>query len=94
MRRPKAGLPEFVAAEELLRFDAMWWTAQSDHLLITLVDDSDLSEMWMVNLEDQSVKPKSFRFPLAGTRNSKVRLYMYGIGTTTRGEHIWSGSPR
>lgn len=77
------GIPEFVAAEEIMRFDAMWWPAQSDHLLITRVDDSDLSEMWIGNLEDQSVKPKSFRFPLAGNPNSRVRLYVYGIDSGT-----------
>jgi dipeptidyl-peptidase-4 len=75
------GIPEFVAAEEILRFDAMWWTAKSDHLLITRVDNSDLSEMWIGNLEDQSVKPKSVRLPLAGNQNSRVRLYMYGINS-------------
>ena len=77
------GIPEFVAAEEIMRSNAMWWTAQSNHLLITRVEYFNLSEMWIGNLEDQSVKPKSIRFPLAGSSDSRVQLYVYGIDSGT-----------
>lgn len=68
------GLADFVAAEEHSRMHGMWWSPNSDGLLIEVSDDKDVAEWWIANPAVPGSQPRSQRYPAAGTKNADVNL--------------------
>jgi dipeptidyl-peptidase-4 len=75
---PKAsigyGTPEFVAQEEMDRFDGMWWSPDSRSLAIEEVDSQPVETFHLMDLLHPESEPESVPYPRAGTNNAKVRL--------------------
>lgn len=67
------GLAEYIAAEELRRFEGMWWSADGRQLAIARVDERRVEEVVIAPLRSGG-QVERHRYPRAGTPNAEVRL--------------------
>jgi dipeptidyl-peptidase-4 len=80
------GLAEFVAQEEMSRFEGYWWSPDGKTLAY---QETREEEVELLNIADPyrpEVPPDSFRYPRAGRNNAKVRL---GLMPSDGGETRW-----
>ncbi len=68
------GLAEFVASEELDRFDGAWWSPDSATLLYEESDTSGVEPHFIADPAHPERPPSAFRYPRAGTANARLRL--------------------
>ncbi|WUX92375.1 prolyl oligopeptidase family serine peptidase [Streptomyces sp. NBC_01423] len=73
------GLAEFIAAEEMHRFQGFWWSPDSDRLLVARVDDSPVRRWWIADPAHPDRKPAEVAYPAAGTPNAVVGLHVVGL---------------
>jgi dipeptidyl-peptidase-4 len=73
------GLAEFVAAEEMERVRGFWWSPDGTRVAATRVDESNVTELWIHDAVEPASRPRSVRFPLAGTANADVSLWILGL---------------
>ena len=78
------GSAEFVAAEEMERTRGHWWSPDGKHLAVARVDVGPV-ELWhLADLAEPGSPPTSMRYPVAGTANAIVGLWVFGLdGTAT-----------
>jgi dipeptidyl-peptidase 4 len=80
------GLAEFVAQEEMDRFDGLWWSPDGRFLAY---EESDTREVETFTIQD-AARPEqpanTFPYPRPGKANAKVRL---GIVSTAGGPTTW-----
>ena len=70
----KIGLAEFVAGEEMDRYDGFWWAPDSQHVLFESFDTAD-EPTWNISDPADPEKPDAGRrYPRALTRNADVYL--------------------
>ena len=68
------GLPEFVAAEELGRYEGFWWSPDGDRLLVSRVDTSNVQPAYIDDPNEPSKPSRMVRYPFAGSPNAEVTL--------------------
>jgi len=68
------GLAEYVAAEELARFEGMWWSWEGAHLAFAHVDEREIPLTYMAHLGEADATHESHRYPYAGGPNARVSL--------------------
>jgi dipeptidyl-peptidase-4 len=68
------GLAEFVAQEEMARFDGYWWSPQSDRLAFTEVDEREVERFGIGDPAHPEQPPVRVPYPRAGRANARVRL--------------------
>jgi dipeptidyl-peptidase-4 len=68
------GLAEFVAAEELDRYDGMWWSRDGWHLAFAHVDERHLPTFTISHLGAAAPHDEEHRYPFAGGPNARVTL--------------------
>jgi dipeptidyl-peptidase-4 len=68
------GRPDFIAAEELGRFEGMWWSPDCRRLLVQLTDASPLSSWTIPRPAEPAATPQTVRYPAAGGPNARVSL--------------------
>ena len=75
------GLPEFVAQEEMHRFEGYWWSPDSRSIAFTRVDDAEVavSHRHEVSADGITVVPQ--RYPFAGAANADVRLALCDVAS-------------
>lgn len=87
------GLAEFVAGEEMDRYQGFWWSPDSDALLVEHADASDEPVWYISDPANPQVAPKPRRYPQALTRNARVGLAMVSLDREGRpfrvGEVDW-----
>lgn len=88
----KWGEPDFIAAEELSRYEGLWWAPDSQRLLIERTDESEVVEVYISNPAGFSDKPKKITYPFAGTKNAKVSLEVFDISGQQLGSISWDTS--
>ena len=66
------GLPEFIAQEEMHRYEGYWWSPSSDAIAFIRVDETpvEISERYEIEADSFSVFAQ--RYPFAGTPNADV----------------------
>ncbi|NMM99249.1 alpha/beta hydrolase family protein [Bifidobacterium olomucense] len=70
----KIGLAEFVAGEEMNRYDGFWWAPDSEHVLFESFDTAD-EQVWHLSDPANPLAPAAARrYPAALTRNADVYL--------------------
>ena len=75
----KIGLAEFVAGEEMDRYDGFWWAPDSQHVLFESFDTAD-EPTWYISDPADPEKPDSGRrYPRALTRNADVYLTVIAL---------------
>jgi dipeptidyl-peptidase-4 len=68
------GLAEYVAAEELERFDGLWWSADSRHVAYAHVDERAIPPFPITHLGDEVPAYEEHHYPFAGGPNAAVTL--------------------
>ena len=70
----KIGLAEFVAGEEMDRYDGFWWAPDSRHVLFESFDTADEPTWYISDPADPEKPAAGRRYPRALTRNADVYL--------------------
>ena len=73
-----SGLAEFVAAEELDRFDGAWWSADARHIAFARVDERAIPPFTIAHA-DGSGPDEVHHYPFAGGPNAQVSLRIGSI---------------
>jgi dipeptidyl-peptidase 4 len=73
------GLAEFVAAEDMNRTRGHWWAPDGDRLAVARVDNGPVQEWYLADPADPGTPPTSIRYPMAGTTNAEVTLWILGL---------------
>ncbi|MGV9269873.1 prolyl oligopeptidase family serine peptidase [Kitasatospora sp. NPDC003701] len=73
------GVPDHVAAESMHRTRAYWWSPDGTRLLVARVDNSPLSRLHLADPADPARPPRVLRYPLAGTANADVSLWLLDL---------------
>jgi dipeptidyl-peptidase-4 len=73
------GLAEFVAAEEMGRDRGYWWSPEGDRLLVARVDNTPVQRWYISDPADPGVPPAVLRYPVAGTANAEVTLWLVDL---------------
>ncbi|BDR53948.1 Xaa-Pro dipeptidase [Bombiscardovia apis] len=77
----KLGLAEFVAGEEMDRYEGFWWSPQSDALLVEAFDASAEPVWYLSDPANPSQPAAARRYPQALTANAKVGLFLVKLKT-------------
>ncbi|MER5355584.1 prolyl oligopeptidase family serine peptidase [Kitasatospora sp. NPDC002551] len=73
------GVAEYVAAEEMDRTRAHWWSPDGTRLLVARVDERPVTRLHLADPADPARPPRVIRYPLAGTANAEVTLWLLGL---------------
>lgn len=83
------GLAEFVAGEEMDRYQGFWWSPDSRALLVEHTDSSDEPIWYISDPANPQVGPRARRYPQALTSNARVGLSLVLLGQDDA--HPWVG---
>lgn len=75
-----SGLAEYVAAEELDRFEGMWWSHDSRQIAFAHVDERRVPRFLISHLGDAAPLHEEHRYPFAGGPNATVSLRIADAG--------------
>ncbi len=75
------GIADFIAQEEMHRFEGYWWSPDSRLIAFTRVDESPVPESLRFEIEAQAVNAVPQRYPYAGGANVDVRLLVMDAAT-------------
>ena len=70
------GLADYAAAEELDRFDGMWWSNDGDALAFAHVDERNVPPFAIAHLGAERPEHEEHRYPFAGGPNAQVSLWV------------------
>ncbi|MFM2070629.1 MAG: hypothetical protein RLZZ623_892 [Actinomycetota bacterium] len=73
------GSADFIAAEEMHRFQGYWWSPRGTAIAACRVDVSDVSTWYIGDPGDPRRKPSVVRYPAAGTANPDVTLHVLAL---------------
>ncbi|MEE1784270.1 prolyl oligopeptidase family serine peptidase [Streptomyces sp. SP17BM10] len=73
------GVAEHVATEEMYRSRAHWWSPDGTALLVARVDEREVTRLHLADPADPARPPRAIRYPLAGTANADVSLWLLGL---------------
>ena len=73
------GTAEFIAQEEIQRFTGQWWSPDAKRLAYTRVDEGPVSVVPRIAVGKDRIEVVRDRFPLAGTTNANVRLFVRAV---------------
>ena len=82
------GLAEHVAAEEMQRPDGLWWAPDGSRVLVARVDESAVRLWWYADPAHPERRPVAKRYPVAGTANAEVSLWVVDLDGERR-EVVW-----
>ena len=77
------GIADFLAQEEMHRFDGHWWREDESQVAFTRVDVSAVQASQRFEANDQGLKVIEQRYPFAGEANPVVGLGLYEVATAT-----------
>ncbi len=78
------GVAEFVAQEEMHRFRGHWWSPDDTRIAVARVDESPVAVVTRAAIGADGTKVFPQRYPLAGTANALVDLYVFDVATGSR----------
>ena len=80
------GLADFIAQEEMHRFDGHWWSPNDRFIAFTRVDEAPIAETHRHEVDADGIRVVPQRYPFAGGANAEVRL---GLVNVANGEVVW-----
>ncbi|MEY2934366.1 MAG: hypothetical protein RL033_5115 [Pseudomonadota bacterium] len=80
------GLAEFVAQEEMSRFQGYWWSPDSRSIAYQRSDLSQVETLYISDATHPEQAPQSFRYPRVGGANAEVTL---GVIELESGRTTW-----
>ncbi len=82
------GLPDFLAAEEMHRFEGHWWSQDETYLVYCKVDESPVKPSFRMEVDATGARTIEQRYPHAGEPNPSVELWHVDLTTSTH-KRIW-----
>jgi dipeptidyl-peptidase 4 len=82
------GLAEFIAGEELHRFEGTWWAPNSSAVLAERAENAPVQIWHIADPANPDRPPVATRYPAAGTPNADVSLWLLGLDGS-RHEVAW-----
>ena len=80
------GLADFIAQEEMHRFDGHWWSPSEQYVVFARVDAAPVPETHRHEIDESRIRVVPQRYPFAGGPNVEVRL---GILEMASGDVTW-----
>ncbi len=80
------GLAEFVAQEEMDRFDGHWWSPDGQWLAVQRTDHTGVERLRIMDPSNPTQAPEANPYPRPGMRNDDVRL---GLFPVAGGAPLW-----
>jgi dipeptidyl-peptidase-4 len=74
------GVAEFVAQEEMGRYEGYWFSPDSRAVAYQETDTSEVELLQVADPAHPEVPPSAFRYPRAGRANARVRLGIVPVG--------------
>ncbi|MBV1879394.1 MAG: S9 family peptidase [Pseudomonadales bacterium] len=75
------GLAEFIAQEEMHRFEGYWWSYDSRKIAFTRVDESSVEVSQRYEIDADSFSVYDQRYPYTGTANAEITLITADISS-------------
>lgn len=72
------GVAEFIAQEELGRFDGHWWSPDDARIAVARVDEGPVKEVTRAAIGADGTRLFTQAYPAAGTANANVTLWLMG----------------
>lgn len=73
------GSPEFIAQEEMRRYEGWWWSPDSRAIAAQRTDESMVERMRIADPSDPVATPLEFAYPRPGRANADVRLAVVSV---------------
>lgn len=83
------GLAEFIAAEEMHRFEGHWWSPCGRRIAYTRVDETPIPLTHRVDVSADRVTTIAQRYPYAGGPNATVELWVADLESGERQRIDW-----
>lgn len=83
-----SGLPDFLAAEEMHRFQGAWWSSCERYLIYCRNDESAVAVSYRLEIDGNGSRTVEQRYPFAGEPNPQVTLCLYDTESETS-QDIW-----
>lgn len=80
------GEAEFVAQEEMNRFRGYWWSPDGARLAVERFDEAKVGTVTRAAIGAEGTKTFEQRYPMAGSANAEVSLWVIGADGTSRVE--------
>ena len=80
------GLPEFVAQEEMNRFEGYWWSPDSRFIAVQRTDHAGVERLRIMDPANPTRAPEENPYPRPGMKNDDVRL---GVYPAAGGTPVW-----
>ncbi len=82
------GLPDFLAAEEMHRFEGHWWSPDEQQLAFTKVDNAPVAVSHRLELDADGARTIEQHYPYTGATNPDVSLWLHDLAAGTC-ECVW-----
>ncbi|MEZ5550194.1 MAG: alpha/beta fold hydrolase [Pseudomonadales bacterium] len=73
------GIADFIAAEEMHRFEGHWWSPDETRIAFTRTDESPVAVSNRYEIDAEEVRVIEQRYPFAGATNAQVSLKVYSM---------------
>ncbi|MDY7088405.1 MAG: prolyl oligopeptidase family serine peptidase [Actinomycetota bacterium] len=83
------GLAEHVAGESMERHRGFWWAPDGRRLAVARVDNTPVQVWYLSDPSEPAQPPTAHRYPVAGTANADVQLWIVGEGEPVRVDFAW-----
>ena len=83
------GLPDFLAAEEMHRFQGHWWSQDEKLIVYCRVDETQVEVSHRLDIKANLSTQIPQRYPYAGQKNPVVELLQYDL-QTGESQRIWT----
>ncbi len=87
------GLAEFVAQEEMSRFEGFWFSADSKQVVFQTTDHTGVEQMAISDPIHPEAEPNRFFYPRAGQRNVTVTLSLVSVAGGKVTPISWQADP-
>ncbi len=87
------GLAEFIAQEEMHRFEGYWFSPDDRWLVYAKVDDRSVAQTYRYEFTGAGLQAFAQRYPYAGADNARVTLWCFDCAGATHHEVAWADAP-
>jgi dipeptidyl-peptidase-4 len=85
------GLPDFIAAEEMHRFDGYFFSPTGRHVAVLRVDEAPVEITWRQEIDAAGLTVHPQRYPYAGAANAEVTLHLVDLEAGSVTALRWQG---
>ncbi len=87
------GIAEFIAQEEMHRFEGYWWSPDSQRIAYTRVDNSGVAETLRHEINAAGIDLHPQRYPFAGAANAQLELRVLALDAPGQPRRLpWAAS--